>query len=77
MKARELYREIARERMNTVGTDLPWPDYSLWSQDFKPDEMANLLKSLCENFKKDLGIWWNKIRSLKKEVKTPGNEAET
>ena len=38
MKARELYREIARERMNTLGTDLP--DYSLWSKDFKPDEMA-------------------------------------
>ena len=75
MKARELYREIARERMNTLGTDLP--DYSLWSQDFKPDEMANLLKLLCENFEKDLDIWWNKICSLKKEVRTPGNEAET
>ena len=75
LKARELYREISRERMNTLGTDLP--DYSLWSQDFKPDEMANLLKLLCENFEKDLGIWWNKIRNLKKEVRTPGNEAET
>ena len=61
--------------MNTLGTDLT--DYSLWSQDFKPDEMANLLKLLCENFEKDLGIWWNKIRNLKKEVRTPGNEAET
>ena len=60
--------------MNTLGTDLP--DYSLWSQNFKPDEMANLLKLLCENFEKDLGIWWNKIRNLKKEVRTPGNEAE-
>ena len=75
MKARELYQEISRERMNTLGTDLT--DYSLWSQDFKPDEMANLLKLLCENFEKDLGIWWNKIRNLKKEVRTPGNEAET
>ena len=62
--------------MNTLGTDLP--DYSLWSQDFKPDEMANpLLKLLCENFEKDLDIWWNKISNLKKEVRTPGNEAET
>ena len=75
LKARELYREISRERMNTLGTDLT--DYSLWSQDFKPDEMANLLKLLFENFEKDLGIWWNKIRNLKKEVRTPGNEAET
>ena len=74
LKARELYREISSERMNTLGTDLP--DYSLWSQDFKPDEMANLLKLLCENFEKDLGIWWNKIRNLKKEGRTPGNEAE-
>ena len=35
-RARELFREIAHERMNTLGTDLP--NYSLWSQDFKPDE---------------------------------------
>ena len=74
-KARELYREIARKRMNTLGTDLP--DYRLWSQDFKPDEMANLLKLLCENFEKDLDIWWNKICNLKKAVRTPGNETET
>ena len=66
-KARELYREIARKRMNTLGTNLP--DYSLWSQDFKPDEMANLLKLLCENFEKDLEIWWNQIRNLKKRSK--------
>ena len=66
-KARELYREIARKRMNTLCTDLP--DYSLWSQDFKPDEMANLLKLLCENFEKDLEIWWNQIRNLKKRSK--------
>ena len=66
-KSRELYREIARKRMNTLGTDLP--DYSLWSQDFKPDEMANLLKLLCENFEKDLEIWWNQIRNLKKRSK--------
>ena len=59
--ARELFREIAGERMNTLDTDLP--DYSLWSQDFKPDEMANLLKLLCENFKKDLEILSNKLRS--------------
>ena len=28
--------------------------------------MANLLKLLCENFEKDLDIWWNKISNLKK-----------
>ena len=75
-RARELFREIASERVNTLGTDLP--DYSLWSQDFKPDEMANLLKLLCENFKKDLEILWNKIRNLKEEARTPGeNGLET
>ena len=75
-RARELFREIASERMNTLGTDLP--DYSLWSQDFKPDEMAILLKLLCENFKKDLEILWNKIRNLKEEARTPGeNGLET
>ena len=62
-RARELFREIAHERMNTLGTDLP--NYSLWSQDFKPDEIASLLKLLCENFKKDLEILWNKIRNLR------------
>ena len=62
-RARELFREIAHERMNTLGTDLP--NYSLWSKDFKPDEMASLLKLLCENFKKDLEILWNKIRNLR------------
>ena len=46
-KARELFQEIARERMNTLDN---LPDYSLWSGDFKPDEMTNLLKLLCENF---------------------------
>ena len=75
-RARELFREIASERMNTLGTDLP--DYSLWSQDFKPDEMANLLKLLCENFRKDLEILSNKLRSLKGEARTPGgNGVET
>ena len=70
-RARELFREIARERMNTLDTHLP--DYGLWSEDFKPDEMAKLLKLLCENFKKDLEILSNKLRSLsKEEAKTPG-----
>ena len=70
-RARELFREIARERMSTLDTHLP--DYSLWSADFKPDEMAKLLKLLCENFKKDLEILSNKLRSLsKEEAKTPG-----
>ncbi|CAH3160016.1 unnamed protein product, partial [Porites lobata] len=57
-KARELFQEIARERMNTLDN---LPDYNLWSGDLKPDEIANLLKLLCENFKKDLEILWNKI----------------
>ena len=38
---RELFREIARERMNTLDTDLP--EYGLWSRDLNPDEMANRL----------------------------------
>ena len=73
-KARELFQEIARERMNTLDN---LPDYSLWSGDFKPDEMTNLLKLLCENFKKDLEILWNKICTLKEDAKTTGNLAET
>ena len=73
-KARELFQEIARERMNTLDN---LPDYSLWSGDFKPDEMTNLLKLLCENFKKDLEILWNKICNLKEGAKTTGNVAET
>ena len=73
-KARELFQEIARERMNALDN---LPDYSLWSGDFKPDEMTNLLKLLCENFKKDLEILWNKICNLKEEAKTTRNVAET
>ena len=73
-KARELFQKIARERMNTLDN---LPDYSLWSGDFKPDEMTNLLKLLCENFKKDLEILWNKICNLKEEAKTTRNVAET
>ena len=74
--ARELFREIARERMNTPDTDLP--DYGLWSQDFNPDEMANLLKLLCETFRKDFEILSNKLRSLKGEARTRGgNGVET
>ena len=73
-KARELFQEIARERMNALDN---LPDYSLWSGDFKPDEMTNLLKLLCENFKKDLEILWNKMCNLKEEAKTTRNVAET
>ena len=74
--ARELFREIARKRMNTLDTDLP--EYGLWSQDFNSDEMANLLKLLCENFRKDLEILSTKLRSLKGEARTPGgNGVET
>ena len=73
-KARELFQEIARERMNTLDN---LPDYNLWSGDLKPDEIANLLKLLCENFKKDLEILWNKICNLKEKAKTTRNVAET
>ena len=73
-KARELFQEIARERMNTLDK---LPDYNLWSGDLKPDEIANLLKLLCENFKKDLEILWNKICNLKEKAKTTRNVAET
>ena len=73
-KARELFQEIARERMNTLEN---LPDYNLWSGDLKPDEIANLLKLLCENFKKDLEILWNKICNLKEKAKTTRNVAET
>ena len=40
-------------------------------------EGQGVLMLLCENFEKDLDIWWNKIYNLKKDVRTPGNEAET
>ena len=73
-KARGLFQEIARERMNTLDN---LPDYNLWSGDLKPDEIANLLKLLCENFKKDLEILWNKICNLKEKAKTTRNVAET
>ena len=73
-KARELFQEIARERMNALDN---LPDYNLWSGDFKPHEMTNLLKLLCENFKKDLEILWNRVCNLKEEAKTTRNVAET
>ena len=73
-KARELFQEIARERMNALDN---LPDYNLWSGDFKPHEMTNLLKLLCENFKKDLKILWNRVCNLKEEAKTTRNVAET
>ena len=38
------------------------PDYNLWSRDLKFDEVASLLKSLCENFEKDVEIFRIKIR---------------
>ena len=63
-KARELFQEIARERMNTLEN---LPDYNLWSGDLKPDEICNLLKLLCENFKKDLEILLKFAISKKKQ----------
>ena len=48
--------------MNDLGNFL---DYSLWSRDFKYDEVASLLKLLHENFEKDIELMRNKIKDLK------------
>ena len=57
--ARDLFEEIARKRMNDLDN---LPDYNLWSRGLKFDEVASLLKSLCENFEKDVDIFRIKIR---------------
>lgn len=72
--SRHLFEEIARNRMNDLNTFLP--DYSLWSRDFNHDEVANLLKLLCENFEKDLEILRNKLNPEKASRK-PGTAVET
>ena len=69
--ARDIFEEIARKRMDDPD-DLP--DYNLWSQDFKYDEVACLLKLLCENFEKDIELMRNKIRALKESRKTGNGE---
>ena len=57
--ARDLFKEIARKRMNDLDN---LPDYNLWSRDLKFEEVTSLLKSLCENFEKDVDILRIKIR---------------
>ena len=52
------------------------PDYSLWSRDFKHDEVADLLKLLRKNFEKDLEILRNKLKTEKVSRK-PGTGVET
>ena len=61
--SRHLFEEIARNRMNDLKTFVP--DYSLWSRDFKHDEVADLLKLLRKNFEKDLEILRNKLKTEK------------
>ena len=61
--AREIFEEIAHKRMSHLDN---LPDYSLWSQEFTPDEVTNMLMFLCENFEKDLEI-------LRKKLKTVAN----
>ena len=72
--SRHLFEEIARNRMNDLKTFLP--DYSLWSRDFKHDEVADLLKLLRKNFEKDLEILRNKLKTEKVSRK-PGTGVET
>ena len=72
--SRHLFEEIARDRMNDLKTFLP--DYSLWSRDFKHDEVADLLKLLRKNFEKDLEILRNKLKTEKVSRK-PGTGVET
>ena len=72
--SRHLFEEIARNRMNDLKTFLP--DYSLWSRDFKHDEVAELLKLLRKNFEKDLEILRNKLKT-EKVSREPGTGVET
>ena len=70
--ARDIFKEIARKRMDDPDGFIT--DYNLWSQDFKYDEVACLLKLLCENFEKDIELMRNKIRALKESRKTGNGE---
>ena len=72
--SRHLFEEIACNRMNDLKTFLP--DYSLWSQNFKHDEVADLLKLLRKNFEKDLEILRNKLKTEKVSRKS-GTGVET
>ena len=71
--ARDIFEENARKRMNDLDN---LPDYSLWSQDFTPDEVTNMLKFLCENFEKDLEILRKKLKT-EKESRKPGIGLQT
>ena len=57
--ARMLLKGIASERMKGLEH---LPDYSLWSEEFKLDEMTKLLRFLCENFKKDIEILLSELK---------------
>ena len=65
--AREIFEENARKTMNDLGNIL---DYSLWSRDFKYDEVASLLKLFHKNFEKDIELMRNKIKAVKASRKT-------
>ena len=69
--ARDIFEENGLKRMTD---DLDLPDYSLWSWDFKYDEVASLLKLLRENFEKDIELMGNKIKALKESRKTGNGE---
>ena len=69
--ARDIFEENGLKRMTD---DLDLPDYSLWSRDFKYDEVASLLKLLRENFEKDIELMRNKIKALKESRKTGNGE---
>lgn len=56
----DIFEENARKRIKNLDN---LPDYSLWSQDFTPDEVTNLLKVLCDNFEKDLEILRKKFKT--------------
>ena len=71
--AREIFEEIAHNRMSHLDN---LPDYSLWSQEFTPDEVTNVLKFLCENFEKDLEILRKKLKT-EKESRKPGTGLQT
>ena len=71
--AKDIFEENGRKIMNDLDNLL---DYSLWSQDFTPDEVTNMLKFLCENFEKDLEILRKKLKT-EKESRKPGTGLQT
>ena len=71
-KARYVFEENGLKRMTDDLDNLP--DYSLWSQDFKDNEIASLLKILCDNFEKDIELMRKKIKALKESRETGNDE---